>query len=429
MNTLIKNTTILPAGLEAPVKGSIAVEGNVIKYLGQVPVDFAADTVIDGGKFIAMPGLVNAHTHSPMGVFRNLADDLSFDDWLFGKIIPAEAKLTEKDVYTCCQLGIAEMIKSGTTCFADMYLHMESIARAVSETGIRANLSFGPITSDVRGNGLIVDTERCIHFTKFWNGAAEGRIKTCVEIHSVYLFDQPSITEAAGLAKDLGLGIHIHLSESNSELARSAEMYGCSPIQAAERLGVFAVPTLAAHCVKLSEREIPLLKAGKVSPVHCPSSNLKLGNGFAPVARLLNEGVNVCLGTDGSASNNNVNLFEEMHLAALIHKGNSQNPQCLPASRVLQMATENGAKAAGFGEVGRLAPGYKADLILIDMDKPHLCPVNDPKSAVVYSVQAADVDTVMIDGKIVMQGRQLTGMDEARIMAEVGEIARRVCKP
>ena len=429
MKTLIKNTTILPSGLEEPVKGSIAVEGSVIKHLGKVPPDFAADTVIDGGRFVAMPGLVNAHTHSPMCVFRNLADDLSFDDWLFGKIIPAEAKLTAEDVYHCTQLGIVEMIKSGTTCFADMYLHMESIARAVSESGIRANLSFGPITSDLRGGGLVVDMERCAAFTKSWQNAAQSRIKTCVEIHSVYLFDAPSITGAAGLAKDLGLGIHIHLSESGSELARSAEMYGCSPIEAAQRLGVFGVPAIAAHCVKLSEGDIALLREGKVSPVHCPSSNLKLGNGFSPVARLLEEGINVCLGTDGSASNNNLNMFEEIHLAALIHKGNGRDPQCLPASRVLQMATENGAKAAGFADVGRLAPGCKADLILIDVDKPHLCPVNDPKSALVYSVQAADVDTVMIDGRIVMRGRVLTDLDEERIMAEVREIARRVCTP
>ncbi|MCL2580576.1 MAG: amidohydrolase [Oscillospiraceae bacterium] len=427
MKTLIKNATILPAGGETTVTGSIAIEGNILTHIGSVPESFTADRTIDAAGMIAMPGLVNAHVHSPMCVFRNLADDLSFDDWLFGKIIPAESKLTEDDVYWCALLGMIEMIKSGTTCFADMYLHMESVARAALETGMRANLSFGPIISDVRGNGLIVEMDKCADFVSRWQGKANGRIKTCLEIHSVYLFDAPSITGAARLAKELEVGIHIHLSESDSELARSREMYGLTPVAAADSFGVFEVPAIAAHCVKLDETDIALLKQKGVSPVHCPSSNLKLGNGFAPAPRLLNEGVNLCLGTDGCASNNNLNMFEEMHLAALIHKGDSQNPQVLPASQVVRMATENGGKALGFSDVGRLAPGYKADLILINANQAHLCPVNDPCSAVVYSVQAGDVDTVVIDGEVVMRGRRLAKIDEAQVIQKVCGIAQRVC--
>ena len=427
MKILIEDTCIITSGGEEPLTGSIAIEDDAIKHLGDVPGNFAADLKIDGSKFIAMPGLVNAHTHSAMGIFRNLADDLSFDDWLFGSIIPAEAKLTEEDVYWGCMLGIAEMIKSGTTCFAEMYLHMESIARAVSEIGIRANLSFGPITSDVRGSGLTVDNERCADFVKQWNNTANGRIKTFVEIHSVYLFDQPSITSAARFAGDLGVGIHIHLSESDFETRRSREMYGLTPIQAADKFGVFEVPVLAAHCVKLDDRDIGLLRDKKVSPVHCPSSNLKLGNGFAPAARLLSEGINLCLGTDGCASNNNLNMFEEMHLAALIHKGSLGGPQAMPAASVIEMATANGAKACGFPDVGELAPGKKADIILINTDAPHLCPMHDARSAVAYSVQASDVDTVIIAGNIVMRGRELLSIDEERVKSKVREIARRVC--
>ena len=403
--------------------GSIAIDGDVILYVGEVPEHFVCDAEIDGSGFVAMPGLVNAHTHSAMGVMRNLADDCTFEDWLFHKIIPAEGKLSEEDVYWGTLLGIAEMIKSGTTCFADMYLHMDSVAQAASETGIRANLSFGPITSNVRGKGLIVDNERLKTFTSRWNGSASGRIKTSMEIHSVYLYDEESITNAVSLAKELNLGIHIHISESDAELSMSEAKYGLSPVKAAHRFGVFDLPAIAAHCVKVDEADMEILRAMKVNPVHCPSSNLKLANGFAPVDRLAELGVNLCLGTDGSASNNNLNMFEEMHIAALIHKGYGKDPKSMPAGRVIKMATENGAKALGFENTGRIQPGYKADIILIDVDKPHICPVHDIKSAAVYSFQAGDVDTVMVDGNLLLKKGELVGMDEGLIMSKVREIA------
>jgi len=424
MKILIKNTKIIKSGAGEPMTGSIAIEGSRIKYVGDVPESFNAVTVIDGGGFIAMPGLINAHTHSPMGILRNIADDLPFDDWLFGKIIPAENKLTEDDIYWGALLGICEMIKSGTTCFNDMYLHMDSIVRAVSETGIRANLSFGPITSGVRGKGLIVETGKCQAFIKNWND--NGNIKTSMEIHSVYLFDKPSLKEAAGLAKSLGVSIHIHLAESEAEIALANEKYGLSPVAAALDLGILDVPVTAAHCVRLSEHDIEILKRTNVNPVHCPSSNLKLGNGFAPVRRLLDEGLNVCLGTDGSASNNNLNMFEEMHLTSLIHKGVSGNPECIPAAAVIDMATKNGAFALGFDDVGQIAPGNAADIILIDINKPHICPVNNVKSSIVYSVQAGDVDTVIVGGEILMRGRKLLSIDEELVMSKVKEIAGKI---
>jgi len=421
-NILIKNAAI--AGVGA---GSIAIEGNVITQVGEVS-DFRADTMVDASGFIALPGLVNAHTHSAMGVFRNYADDLSFADWLFGKIIPAENKLMPEDIYWGTLLGICEMLKSGTTCFIDMYMHYEEAARAISESGIRANISYGPITSAVRGGGLVVSTDKASSFIRKWKNAADGRINTSMEIHSVYLFDEPSITEAAALAKELGTGIHIHLSESDSELEMSSEKYKLLPVEAAEKFGVLDAPggVIAAHCVKLSDNDIEILKAHHVNPVHCPSSNLKLGNGFAPIPRLLAEGLNVCLGTDGAASNNNLNMFEEAHLAALIHKGAGGNAQVMPAAQVIRMATENGARALGFADCGRLEVGCKADIVLVDANKPHLCPVNDATAALIYSAQAADVDTVIVDGKILVRGGKLTTLDEEKIMSKVKETARRV---
>jgi 5-methylthioadenosine/S-adenosylhomocysteine deaminase len=421
MSILIKNTYIIKA--DGVITGSIAIKDGIIESVGDTG-SFKADTVIDGSNFAAMPGLVNAHTHSPMGLLRNLADDLNFDKWLFGNIIPAESRLTEEDIYLGAKLGIAEMIKSGTTCFADMYLHMNSVAQAVTEAKIRTNLSFGPITSAVRASvtgtpGLVVDNSACEQFVKKYNGAGNGLIKTFMEIHSVYLFDEQSIREAAALAKNLGIGIHIHLSESDAELAMSNEKYGMSPIEAAHSFGLFNNHVLAAHCVKLSENDIRLLKENAVYPVHNISSNLKLANGVAPVKRLIEENITVCLGTDGAASNNNLNLFEEMHLTALIHKGINKDPECLNAQTVINMATKNGAEALGFKSLGVIEKGSQADIILIDLNKAHILPVNNLTSAIVYSAQGSDVDTVIVNGEILMRHRELKTIDEEELTAKL----------
>lgn len=432
MNILIKNIDIITGEREnSAIKGGyIAIQDGYIKTVtasAEAVKEFKAHKVLDGKNGIAMPGLVNAHTHSAMTLLRNYADDLPLEEWLFGKIIPAEGKLSPEDVYWGAMLGITEMIKSGTTCFADMYLHMDEVARAVEESGIRANLSKGPITSSVRGAGLIVDAEDCTRYLKKWHNAANGRIKVFVEIHSVYLFDEESITGAARLAKELGTGLHIHVSETRAELETSMKKYGANPPEVCLRSGIFDVPALAAHCVHLSDSDLEILKAKDVSPVHNPSSNLKLGSGIARIQDMLDKGINVCLGTDGAASNNNLNLFEEMHLAALIHKGVNLNPVQVNAQQVIEMATVNGAKATGFGgETGCIREGMKADLILIDTDKPHLCPVNNPLSAIVYSAQAADVDTVIIDGNIVMENRKLLTIDEEKVKFQVRQIVEKL---
>lgn len=418
-NKFIKNT-------------NIAIENGRILWIGDSSEkeieNFTADKTIYGRNKLVMPGLVNAHTHSAMTIFRNFAGDLTLEDWLFKNIIPAEARLTGEDVYWGTMLGIAEMIKSGTTTFADMYLHMDEVAQAVVETGIRANISKGPITSDVRGkNGLAVDIDGCTEYFKTWNGKADGRIKVYVEIHSAYLFDEPSVTGAAQLAKQLNTGIHIHILETAVEKEICAQKYGINSPEFCLKCGVFDVPVFAAHCVHLTDEEMNLLKSKGVSIVHNPTSNLKLGSGIARVPAMLEKGINVCLGTDGAASNNNLNMFEEMHLAALIHKGANRNPVLVNAEQTLTMATRNGAAAIGFGdETGSIRAGMKADLILLDIDKPHFYPLNDPMSAVVYSAQASDVDTVIVDGNILMENRELKGLDEEKIKYMVKNISARI---
>ena len=423
MKMLIKNAQIITSAYEPVLNGSIAVENDEIKYVGEIPECFSADSVIDAHGFIAMPGLVNSHTHSAMGILRNFADDLPFNKWLFDKIIPAEAKLTPEDIYWGCMLGISEMIKSGTTCFNDMYLHMESIARAVADTGIRANLSYGPITSDARGNGFLADYTRCESFIK---KHSNSNIKTSMEIHSVYLYEHDLLKEAASFAKSLETKVHIHLAESESEILFCREKYSKTPFEIAYDTGILGVPVIAAHCVKTINSDIEILKKADVTVVHCPSSNMKLGNGFAPIESFLNENMSVGIGTDGSASNNNLNMFEEMHLTAMIHKGYNNNPECIPASAVIEMATEKGAYASGFLNCGKIASGYKADIILINTQTAHMCPLHDAKAAIVYSAQAGDVDTVMINGKIMMKNRKLLTIDEEMIISRVNDIACRI---
>ena len=432
MNILLKDIGIITAnGADHFIEnGYLGIKDGVIEFVGKTASsaeNFKADKVINGKNRLVMPGLVNAHTHSAMTIFRNYGGDLTLEEWLFGKIIPAEGKLSPKDVYWGSMQGIVEMIKSGTTCFADMYLHIDETVKAVEETGIRANISRGPITSNVRGNGLTVDTQGCTEFFKTWNNKANGRIKVSIEIHSAYLFDMESITGAASLAKELGTGIHIHILETSKEKEICAEKYGMNSPELCLKCGVLEVPVFAAHGVHLSDEEMDLFKSKGVSIVHNPTSNLKLGSGIARVPLMLDKGLNVCLGTDGASSNNNMNLLEEMNLAALLHKGYNQNPVLINANQAIRMATVNGARAIGFGdEVGCIQKGMKADLIILDIDKPHYHPMNDALSAVVYTGQGADVDTVIIDGNIIMENRELKTIDEEKVKYQVNAIAKRI---
>lgn len=433
MNILIRNVDIITSDSKNMLikNGNIGISNGYIDFVehdSEKIKSFKADRIIEGKNRIAMPGLVNAHTHSPMTIFRNFGDDLKLEDWLFNKIIPAEAKLTTDDVYWGAMLGIAEMIKSGTTCFADMYLHMEEVVTAVEESGIRVNISKGPIQSSVRSkSGLAVDIEGCTEYYKYWNNKANGRIKVYVEIHSVYLFDEESIRTTASLAKQLGTGIHIHVLETLGEREASMKKYGLDSAEVCLNCGIFDVPVIAAHCVHLTDNDMEILRDKKVNAVHNPSSNLKLGSGIARIPEMMKEGINIALGTDGAASNNNLNMFEEIHLTALIHKGFNRNPEYINADQAIKIATINGAKAIGYeNEVGCIKTGMKADLILLNTDKPHFCPINNPVSAVVYSAQAADVDTVIVDGNILMEGRELKTIDEEKIKYRVSKIAERI---
>ena len=408
---------------------NIGIENDRILFVQEadapIPEGFHADKTIDGRNHLAIPGLVNAHCHAAMTLLRGYADDVELETWLFQKIFPAEAKLKDEDVYWGTVLGVAEMIRNGTTCFNDMYLRMENVAAAVTDTGMRAALSIGPLLSGKRSDAL-VDGEGCRAFFKQWDKSSGGRIHTNMEIHSLYLYQPETLREGAKLAKDMKASIHIHILETETERNNMLKEFGKTTVQLAEEYGLLDVPVIAAHCVHVDDSDMDILRKKDVSVVHNATSNLKLASGIAPIHQMLSRNIRVCLGTDGAASNNVLNMFDEMHLAALLHKGVNQSPTCVSAKDVFQMATSNGAAALGFSECGTIEPGKKADITIINMDKPHLTPCYNYLSTLIYSTQGADVETVIVDGRILMENRELTTIDEEKAMFKAREFARRI---
>lgn len=428
MKLLIKNARILPVDEAMSIieNGWIGIEDSEIVFVEAAETEavasFEADRVIDAKGKMAMPGFVNTHSHSPMTILRCYGDDLPLDEWLFGKMIPTEEKFSKEDIYWGGMLGILEQIKSGVTCLADMYEPSNILTDMVVENKIRANIAGPHITMDPEK-----EYEEYVSHIKEWNNSHNGLIKESSIIHAIYTYSEEKIRARVAAAKEAGTGIQIHISEAPFEQAQIAEKYGKTPMQMLEEWGVFDVPTLAAHCVHLTDGDFEILKNRDISVAHCPSSNLKLASGIADVPRMLAEGINVTIGTDGASSNSNLNFVEEMHLTSLIHKGNSMNPLVVNAKEVIRMATVNGARATGFGkEVGSLEPGKKADLILIDTDKAHLTPLNNPFSAAVYSMQGSDVDTVIVNGQILMENREMKWVDEEKIKYNVNRIAKRL---
>lgn len=424
MSLLIKNITLIPMTDKEEVveKTNIYIEGDKIIYIGELREDIKVTKTIDGQNKVAMPGLINAHTHIGMSLLRNYADDLPLHEWLTKKIWPIEAKLTAEDVYWGSLLSMVEMIQSGTTTFCDMYFFMDQVGEGLEESGIRGILTRGIIEESGKEKEKLDDTRELY---KNWHGKGEGRIKVMVAPHAPYTCSPAYLEDVMDLAHELDTGIHIHLSETKKEVEDSYKTYGKSPIKHVYDLGLFKLPTIAAHCVHVDESDIKILRENNVSPVNNPSSNLKLASGFAPIDEMLKFGVNVSLGTDGSSSNNNLNMFEEIHLASIVNKAVNMDAVSVPAITALKMATINGAKALLWDkEIGSIEIGKKADVILIDMDKSHLYPRHNIISSLAYSVQGSDVDTVIVDGKIIMEKREIKTLDEEKIMYNAEKAAK-----
>lgn len=422
---LIKNCNIVSMVDEEGVfLGDIAVENDLIKEINtEIDVEtLKPDKVINAENMVAMPGFVNCHTHSAMTLFRGYADDLPLMEWLEKKIWPLEKKLTNKDIYWGTMLAVLEMIKSGTTTFSDMYFCMDEVAKAVDEAGMRANLSLGLI-------GLFgdKDLDEGVEFAEKWNDTAEGRITTTLGPHAPYTCPPEFLQKVLLKAEKQNFNIHIHVAETQQEVKEISERYNKTPVRYLYDLGVFDFPTAAAHCVHINDKDIDLLLRKGVGVIHCPESNMKLASGIAPIPKLLEAGILVGLGTDGAASNNNLDMIEEMRSAALIHKVNTLDPTVVNSFEGLKMANEAGARILGLGgKTGKLKEGMKADIILVDLEKPHLKPLNNIFAHLVYSVNSSDVDTVIINGRVLMKNRNVLTIDEEKVFSEVKNCIKRI---
>lgn len=414
MKKLIKNVAVYRNN-QVTEQQNIEITDDRISGFPAAFDESAYDEVIDGHDMLALPGFVNTHNHVAMTVFRSYADDMQLMDWLEKKIWPAEAKLTDEVIYAQSLLGIAEMIRCGTTAYADMYDHMDQEARAVEEAGIRACLCRGSIGIGPNAQaGLEENRQLFID----WNGKADGRITVMMGPHAPYTCPPEYLHKFVDQARELGAGIHIHLSETKGEVENIKKQYGKSPIALMDEIGVLDCGCLAAHCVWVDDDDLAIMKEKKVRVAHNPGSNLKLASGIAPVPKMLEKGIVVGLGTDGASSNNNLDIVEEMRLATLIHKADTLDPLVIPAATAVDMLTENGAKCLGYTDTGKLEPGYKADITLVDRSGLHWYPKNDTLSLFAYSANSQDVDTVLVNGKVLLHNKEFITLDIEKVKAE-----------
>ena len=428
MRLLLKNAMLYtPAGVIE--NGCIAVNGDTIESVGTKRPAGGFDREKDMNGKLLLPGLVNCHTHASMTLLRGVGTDLPLQKWLFDEIFPVEAKMTEADIAVGAELAMLEMLACGTTGFSDMYFSSDLLADTVCRSGMKANIcqhvqAFD--ASDRYDNNKYARKMERLH--RNWHGKGGGRIRVDACLHGEYTCLSEEVARGvAGFAKDNHLRMHIHMSETAAEHEEcKARRGGLTPAEWFNKMGVFDVPCAAAHCVWVSEGDMALMAEKGVTAVHNPSSNMKLGSGFAPVPDMVARGIRVALGTDGTASNNNLNMMEELHLASVIHNGHRCDATLLPAAVMLQMATRNGALAQGRDDTGVLEAGKKADIIAIDMDKPHLYPCLDAAGLVTYAVQGSDVCLTMVDGKILYENGAYLTLDREKIMAEAKAVVKRL---
>jgi 5-methylthioadenosine/S-adenosylhomocysteine deaminase len=424
---LIKNGLILTLENEQIIeRGDIVLKGSIIQYAGSSKnwkENF--DRTIDASNHIVMPGFVNAHTHLAMTLMRGIADDLPLKKWLDEIIFPIESKLSKDDVYYGTLLALVESIRTGTTTITDFYFYEEEVYEAIKESGMKANIGFS-YASKPHMDNLILNRAR--NFFEKYNNSEDGRIMVSLAPHSPYTCDLKLLKETSALAQKLGAIVQIHLHETKKEVEDYVKKYGKTPIEKLEGIGFFNAKVNAAHCVWVSENDIKILKENNVGVTVNPQSNLKLSSGIPDIARLIDSGITVSIGTDGAASNNNLALIEDIRLASLLAKGVSLNPSELNAFETLRLATVNGAKNLGFNNVGLIKEGFKADLIFIDITKANLMPLTDPHSLVAYSMYPEDVDTVIINGKIVMENKKILTIDEDFVKEKFKESYKRISK-
>ncbi len=425
MSILIKNASfiITQNPKRQILKGvDIFVKDSRIAEIGK-GVSRRAEHIIQGKKKLVLPGLINSHTHLAMSLFRGMADDLPLAEWLRDHIWPMEMRLTPKHIYYGTLLGCIESIKSGTTCLGDMYFGADEVARAVESSGLKALVSSVVVDLLPESKAGIKVMKKTLRKLK---ALKSDRVRPWLGPHSAYSCSEETLQKVKEISMGEGVRINIHLAESKSEVDEVVEKHGKKPVEFLDEIGFLSPNLTAVHCVQLTRDEIETLKRTDVKVVHNPCSNMKLASGIAPVPEMLEKGICVALGTDGPASNNRLDIFQEMKVAALLHKVNKLDPTVMPAEKILDIATINGAKALGLEkEIGSLETGKKADIAIMNLDRPHLQPIVSDRSLIshlVYSATGDDVETVIINGEVVMKNRAILTVDESKVLDSVNKL-------
>lgn len=426
MRTRITNIMMTPGVVDEVhipfiADAEILIDNSLIVYAGKrenAPA-FEADKTIDGKGALAMPGLCNMHTHTPMTLLRSIGSDLPLDRWLNDAIFPVEKHLTDDAVRAGTDLGIMEMLRYGTTSFNDMYMHMDMEAEAVRDSGMRALLGHGVVDFDESCSDLLPN----IALIEKWNHTADDRIRVALAPHSEGATTQKVLEQIRVAAEKYKVPVHIHVSETKLDFDGSLERRGLTPPQYLDKLGLLDYPLLAAHCVWFTDEDIELFARKGAVILHNPISNLKLASGVAPIAKMIKAGCKVTIGTDGVASNNNLNLWEEIKLMPMLQKGTTLDPTVVSPAQTIAAATSVGAKALGYENLGLLREGYLADLILLDMSGAHMSPCNDLESNLVYSAQGSDVCMTMVHGKVLYQNGEYTTLDPKLVMERANKEA------
>jgi len=382
----------------------------------------AAET-LDASDGLVIPGLVNAHTHVAMTLLRGYADDKPLDAWLQEDVWPVEAELTADDIEAGAELGIVEMIKSGTTAFSDMYFHVDRIADAVERAGVRAVLGHTAVTVGKDEEGARADLQQSLDVATEFDGAADGRIATTFQPHSLTTVGEEYLREFVPKARAADLSIHFHANETENEVDPIVDEHGVRPLEYADDLDLLGEDTYVAHGVHVDEAEIELLAERGTGVAHCPASNMKLASGMAPVQDLREAGVTVGIGTDGAASNNDLDAFDEVRDAAMIGKLAAEDASAVPAEAVVEMVTQGSADLLGF-DSGRIEAGANADLAVVDLTAPHLTPAHDLVSHLAYAVRGGDVRHTVCDGAVLLRDREVLTLDERAVRERANERAR-----
>ena len=430
MKTLYKNASIInfvDEKINVIRNGFLAVNDDVITYVGNEEPKEEFDSVRDMSGKIIMPGIYNCHTHSPMTLLRGVGSDLPLDKWLFEKVFPIEDKLTAEDIEAGSYLALMEMLSSGTVSFSDMYFEPERTCEAVGKAGMRANICRPVQCFDPNENPAdSYRIKQSLQLFDSYNKAFDERVLVDFCIHAEYTCDEKTTRYYSSLCNERKGNMHIHLSETVKEHNECIAKYKKTPAEWFEALGAFDSRAFAAHCVTLTESDMDILKQKGVSIAHNPTSNMKLGSGFASVEKFLEKGINVTIGTDGTASNNNLDMLEEMHLAAVIHNGFMQDATVMNAEKVIKMATLNGARLQGRDNCGNLLAGYKADFVVLSTDAPNLFPCLDEAALVVYSAGRSDVYMTVVDGKVLYEKGQFLTIDKEKIYYNVKKAVERL---